>query len=245
MVRHWLICAGTALSVVAASSCSSNSGPLEPAGNGGVTSNGGAPNASGNGGSTSSAALGGAAAIAGDAGGGAVGPSEAGASSAGASSTNDGSEAPLVPVSFVESDADIENPERGFHTNEQTQVDSTCAFTADLSQARENGNTLLRVYVRLDAFRSSPLSDQCLSGIAGMFKNVRDEGLKLILRFSYNFCQGAGCDDASKATILNHVSQLTPVLQANADVLATLQAGFVGAWGEWHDSTARNLLARG
>src|SRR5207249_176353 len=28
-----------------------------------------------------------------------------------------------------------------------------------------------------------------------------------------------------------------PVLRANADVIAVMDAGFIGAWGEWHSST--------
>jgi hypothetical protein len=37
--------------------------------------------------------------------------------------------------------------------------------------------------------------------------------------------------------VLNHISQLTPVLARNADSIAFLEAGFIGAWGEWHHST--------
>ncbi|HRF98246.1 MAG TPA: DUF4874 domain-containing protein, partial [Aggregatilineales bacterium] len=29
----------------------------------------------------------------------------------------------------------------------------------------------------------------------------------------------------------------TPILQNNADVIAFMEIGFVGAWGEWHSST--------
>src|SRR5690606_11745814 len=31
--------------------------------------------------------------------------------------------------------------------------------------------------------------------------------------------------------------QLAPLLQTNADVVFALEAGFIGAWGEWHSST--------
>ena len=37
--------------------------------------------------------------------------------------------------------------------------------------------------------------------------------------------------------MLTHIGQLTPLLTANADVIAVVQAGFIGAWGEWHTST--------
>ena len=40
--------------------------------------------------------------------------------------------------------------------------------------------------------------------------------------------------DAPRDRVLAHIAQLKPVLQANADVIATVQVGFVGAWGEWY-----------
>mgnify|MGYP000403928341 CR=1 FL=1 len=36
---------------------------------------------------------------------------------------------------------------------------------------------------------------------------------------------------------MRHIEQLTPLLQKNADVIAWVEAGFIGAWGEWHTST--------
>ncbi|MBI4565406.1 MAG: DUF4832 domain-containing protein [Planctomycetes bacterium] len=37
--------------------------------------------------------------------------------------------------------------------------------------------------------------------------------------------------------MLGHIAQLTGLLWEHADVIAVLQAGFIGAWGEWHGST--------
>src|SRR4030095_15962150 len=38
--------------------------------------------------------------------------------------------------------------------------------------------------------------------------------------------------------VIEHIDQLEPVLRRNSDVIAYLEAGFVGAWGEWHNSTS-------
>jgi hypothetical protein len=65
--------------------------------------------------------------------------------------------------------------------------------------------------------------------------------VKLVPRFTYNFPSQLPLKpedgDAPLPVVLNHISQLTPVLTRNADVIAFLEAGFVGAWGEWHHST--------
>ena len=78
---------------------------------------------------------------------------------------------------------------------------------------------------------------------------------KIVPRFTYSFpCvdalePGASCGpetwgdtDAPIARVLAHIDQLAPVLHANADVIAFMEMGFVGGWGEWHDST-NGLLA--
>ena len=37
--------------------------------------------------------------------------------------------------------------------------------------------------------------------------------------------------------ILGHIQQLKPLLEANKDVIFSMDAGFIGGWGEWHSST--------
>ena len=43
--------------------------------------------------------------------------------------------------------------------------------------------------------------------------------------------------DAPLSVILQHLDQLKPILQENKDVIAVLQAGFIGSWGEWYYTT--------
>src|SRR4029453_9505615 len=46
--------------------------------------------------------------------------------------------------------------------------------------------------------------------------------------------------DPPPGRVLEHIDQLTPSLRAGSDVIAFMEMGFVGAWGEWHHSS--NLL---
>jgi hypothetical protein len=68
---------------------------------------------------------------------------------------------------------------------------------------------------------------------------VREVGIKFIVRFSYNDGTSAPNTqpDATLAQVLRHIEQLAPILEANKDVIAWFEAGFIGAWGEWHSST--------
>lgn len=92
-----------------------------------------------------------------------------------------------------------------------------------------------------------PLTADAMSDLDGDFAAVRAAGIKIIPRFMYSFpCVNAlepcgpatfGDTDAPLPRVLEHIDQLAPVLQANADVIAFMEMGFIGPWGEWHNST--------
>lgn len=126
----------------------------------------------------------------------------------------------------------INNPERGFHKDYYITP-------AQLNNVRPVDNmSLNRNYFRLDTFRDAPISAAWLTDHAAQLPHYRTAGIKGIIRYSYNFGWEA---DAPLTRILQHIDQLAPIWQANADVIAVLQAGFIGAWGEWHSSTHGHL----
>ncbi|WP_420596717.1 NPCBM/NEW2 domain-containing protein [Deinococcus sp.] len=147
-----------------------------------------------------------------------------------------------VSATFTSTTANFPNPERGFHGN---APDLAAEPTGSLDGVAATGDRLVRSYIRLDAYRASALDAAWLARLNQGFERARKSGLKIILRFSYNF---PGDDDspngdytqardASLSQVLQHIEQIKPILAQNADVLAYLQAGFIGAWGEWHDSS--------
>jgi hypothetical protein len=135
---------------------------------------------------------------------------------------------PGVTLEFAGSDADFLNPERGYFRT----IDLVAGGEA--RWVRQTGHTLAQAIVRLDDYRDRALDQALLSALASGFAEVRAAGIKVVLRFAYN---DSFDDDAPRDRILQHIDQLAPILAANADVIAVLQAGFIGAWGEWHSST--------
>ncbi|CAN5517206.1 hypothetical protein BH10ACT6_BH10ACT6_01380 [soil metagenome] len=136
-------------------------------------------------------------------------------------------------VGFAEETGAISNPERGF----DDAIDNLLV-THDFSQSKADGITLIHAYVRLDDFRSGLISTDALTLLQSGFDQLRSDGLKVLLRFAYN--AGPYPDsqpDAPESVILAQISQLTPILTKNQDVIAAVEAGFIGAWGEWHTST--------
>ncbi|MEO1064008.1 MAG: DUF4832 domain-containing protein [Actinomycetota bacterium] len=139
-------------------------------------------------------------------------------------------------VSYRGTTEAVPNPERGFHEGVSVADSSGGSTTSAtrMAELREEGFHLARMYIRLDSYRDAPISDELLDELDRVFANARTAGIKLIPRFSYNF---GSAPDASIDRIEQHVDQVAPVLARNADVIAVLQAGFIGAWGEWHSST--------
>jgi hypothetical protein len=132
----------------------------------------------------------------------------------------------LVEQQLTPSDEDFLNPERGFHADRPLPQPS-------LNDYRAEGSSLLRSYVILADFRTQPLPQSFLDQLSYSFDVARDRGLKVVLRFAYN---DDGTEDAPLDSVLEHISQLKPILQAQSDVIAVVQAGFMGRWGEWHHS---------
>ncbi len=107
-----------------------------------------------------------------------------------------------------------------------------------MSAARSQNITLLHSYLRLDSYRSSRIPQSVLDGLAAGLAKARAGGLKVIIRVAYNWGPYPNSEpDADRAWITQHLAQLKPVFAANSDVLAFFEAGFIGAWGEWHTST--------
>jgi hypothetical protein len=158
-------------------------------------------------------------------------------------------------INYKEDKNDFPNPERGFYVPIGTRagdfkpLDSTTlhqifpgAHKAGKQRYTVHSTLLMREYT-LDAFRTKPLSDEFLRQLEQDFNTVREAGIKLVLRFAYiNQAKNGDCPDvykicppygdASKAIVLRHIAQLAPVLRRNADLIAVLQEGFIGIWGE-------------
>ena len=145
--------------------------------------------------------------------------------------------APATKATYISADSLFPNPERGFYHHTETHSGSYSSL--DLStlryyREREGITLILRVFY-LEEFVKSDISQEFLDAVQADFDTVRQAGLKVIVRFAYT--DGPDLEppygDAGKEWILRHVEQLKPVLQENSDVIAMMQAGFIGLWGEW------------
>lgn len=131
---------------------------------------------------------------------------------------------------------DFPNPERGFFVPVNPIGNSPVSSLklSDLQRVRSQNMTLVRRIYLLSEFLDKPLSKPFLAIISQDCETARKAGVKLIIRFSYNWLGGGA--DAQREIILLHLDQLQPILVANYDAIAYMEAGFIGYWGEWNRS---------
>lgn len=139
-------------------------------------------------------------------------------------------------VTYESHDEIISNPERGFYHHTETHssnYDLLNEETLSSYQQSESITQILRVFY-LEDFRESPISEEYLNNIRKDMVTIRKSGIKCIVRFAYTTKSTAPYNDATPEVVQTHISQLKSILRANADIIATMQAGFIGAWGEWY-----------
>lgn len=145
-------------------------------------------------------------------------------------------------INYTESTAIFANPERGLQKYSITADNySTVSGANNLAVSTLNNwknsddkVTVVYRYFLLDAFMNSDINSIYLDNIQSDFDHIRTAGLKVITRFSYSNAQGNEPQQPSKSQILSHISQLSSILNNNKDVIFSLQAGFIGTWGEWY-----------
>lgn len=130
---------------------------------------------------------------------------------------------------YVAVDDEFANPERGMYAPRQMRDSQSFAGL------RAAGLSLVYGEIHLPEFRTVPISAARLGEIDRAFDRIRTEGLKAIVRVTYNHAIGE--DDASLAVVEMHLGQLAPLYEEHKDVVAFHQAGLIGSWGEWHNSS--------
>jgi len=159
-------------------------------------------------------------------------------------------------VTYTTSEDIIINPERGFYAHKQSTNAATLLKKDDLIDLRENeGISLILMMYYLPDFMETPISETALLNIETNFNTMREAGVKCVLRFAYRWNQNTRPYDPTVEIVQTHISQLTPVLRTGSDVIAVMQAGFIGVWGEWYYTTnfgfpqadfeKRNIVADG
>ncbi|HSD62209.1 MAG TPA: DUF4832 domain-containing protein [Ignavibacteriaceae bacterium] len=137
---------------------------------------------------------------------------------------------PQSTINYEGTDEIFLNPERGFSAYRSNPI--TLSFINTIKA--ENVSVIQRIYT-IPQYNDVPLPQTFLDIVQADLNTAREGGVKLVMRWSYTNNQNG--EDAALDTILLHINQLAPVLQQNYDVINYVEAGFIGAWGEWYYSS--------
>lgn len=161
-----------------------------------------------------------------------------------------------IEVIFETDNDEFINPERGFYRPFGTKTSAWKSLDKDTLLELRNpnpaaggfsvGSSLTYRSYQFDLFKEKLLTKDILDSIQVDMNTIREVGNKMILRFTYSdACCTPPFNDAPKSTILKHLKQLEPILQKNFDVIAVVQMGLIGPWGEQYYSDHFGNLEHG
>jgi len=144
-------------------------------------------------------------------------------------------------LNYSQNDSDIANPSRGFYHYTSTLSSSNPNVYKSLNQSTltsyrtsEKITVILREFYLQDFINGSPISAAYLNNMQADFDKIRNAGIKCIVRFGYSKVEGTTPQQPTKSQILQHITQLAPIVNMNKDVIISMQAGLIGTWGEWY-----------
>lgn len=146
--------------------------------------------------------------------------------------------------------AGIHNPERGFRLEIAVDIAKRCDvwqpqeypgitdyLESETSKYASDSVSLVQTYFYLHGYIGRSLPPEAFTTMDIYFNKLRQLGKKALLRFAYETePMGTSSSGPTMEDMFRHMKQLKPYLEKNKDIISALQAGFIGAWGEWHGS---------
>lgn len=151
------------------------------------------------------------------------------------------------PLCRDEAEVLLQNPDRGLRMETYiTLGKDLCSYPGDgeepfarakhmFAKYKADSPTLCQVYVYLCGYADAPLDDLAFSQLKAFFALFRENGIRMLLRFTYST---ESVPDVPYRTVRRHLAQLKDWFAREkeliADTLYCLQTGIIGYWGEGH-----------
>jgi hypothetical protein len=145
------------------------------------------------------------------------------------------------------------NFDRGFYAPIELplQLENNAGFDVWWLNDSIHSFGLIHIRVGLDAFSSAmggtsiDLTSNALKALSDGFSLIREEGGMALIRFTYDikgitYSNSDHTSEPSIELIERHIQQLGEVLYPFRDVIAGIETGMLGPWGEQHTSSMAN-----
>ncbi len=145
-----------------------------------------------------------------------------------------------IPLPRTEKAEALYNPYCGFYSIYRFFADSRTEAVegVPIEEVRaEPSKQLCLVEINLLPFNETELSEEALEIVRMIFERFIKLKKQMVVRFLYDW-EGKGILSEPKdiAVIMNHMSQLAPLLKEYTKHIYILQGLFIGSWGEMHNS---------
>ncbi len=149
-------------------------------------------------------------------------------------------------LNYEESTEAINNPDQGFYRPIYVRVkEDGVSYNKNIV----NKNTqLYHLRVDISAFSQAnnevedkELSEEALAGIDELLSYLYENNKSAIARFVYDpGLNGASNKEPALPMIIQHITQLSAILDKYHETLTAIEVGLIGPWGEMHTSTMAN-----
>lgn len=147
---------------------------------------------------------------------------------------------------YTESTQKINNPDQGFYRPIYVKVtDDGVTYNKNIVTA---STQLYHLRTDISVFSGAvngnadkPLSQAALDGLDELLSYLKSKDKNAIVRFAYapNFGDMKDAEPAQEV-ILQHIGQVSPILNRYESTITAIEAGLIGPWGEMHSSQIAN-----
>lgn len=141
----------------------------------------------------------------------------------------------------------ILNPDAGFYKAMSKNItddgSSDAYFTEETFTNHLSNQKLFHLRMGLAAFSTNAggedkeLPANVLASLAATFDNLRAVDASAVIRFSYDVSGTYAENEPDMNLIVTHIGQLGALINEYSDVIAGVESGMFGPWGEQHSTT--------
>ena len=140
------------------------------------------------------------------------------------------------------------NPDRGFRLEayynvlkgnpypSNTGIDAYTFFDSLLYDYAADYPQLSQLFFYITEYYNRDFDQVLFDKLNEFFQHAREKKIRLLIRFVYQWDENDKVSGPTPEQIIRHIQQLGPIIEKNRDVIHSWQAGFIGLWGEWHNS---------
>ncbi len=143
---------------------------------------------------------------------------------------------------FTESITDFNNPDRGFYRPTGVRLSPDPESTWWKNPIWYS-NRLVHLRIGLKNFSAKynkvqdyDITEDTIQKLNTWVEQIREAGGTAIVRFAYDDFDGNANLEPDIEQIEKHIEQLKPFFEANEDIIACVETGFLGPYGEQHTS---------